>query len=107
MDEIINYVMTNPENTNPNILRSMLENYGGGGGLFVVNVIPDETDESGETYIADKTAKECYDAFMAGMNVYCYYDMSYFPINDVAFNDDSYTYYVYFSNVNVSSIGVN
>lgn len=29
MDDIINYTMENPDNTNPNVLRSMLENYSG------------------------------------------------------------------------------
>ena len=30
MDEIIDYVMETPQNTNPNVLRSMLENLNGG-----------------------------------------------------------------------------
>lgn len=30
MDDIINYTMENPGNTNPNVLRSMLENYSSG-----------------------------------------------------------------------------
>lgn len=34
MDEIINYVMDTPGNTNPNVLRGMLENSSGGGGDF-------------------------------------------------------------------------
>ena len=32
MEEIINSVMQSPENTNPNVLRSQLQNIGGGGG---------------------------------------------------------------------------
>ena len=31
MDEIIDYVIETPQNTNPNVLRGMLENLSGGG----------------------------------------------------------------------------
>lgn len=36
MDEIINYTMENPTNTNPNVLRGMLENYGGNSSGYTV-----------------------------------------------------------------------
>lgn len=36
MDDIINYTMENPGNTNPNILRSMLENYDGNSSGYTI-----------------------------------------------------------------------
>lgn len=102
MDEIINYVMENPENTNPNVLRNMLENYNSsGGGLLIVNVVPDETTEEEGVYVADKTAKELYEAFLAGRNVVCYYDLNYHPFVTGYHNEDDDTYTVYFSTVDV------
>lgn len=45
MDEIINYVMNTPGNTNPNVLRGMLENSGGGGDYKFVEVARQEEFE--------------------------------------------------------------
>ena len=39
MDEIIDYVMETPGNTNPNVLRGMLNNRGGGSDILLVNMI--------------------------------------------------------------------
>lgn len=42
-DEIFDYVMNSPENTNPAVLRGMLNNIGGGGGTFYSgNITPTE-----------------------------------------------------------------
>ena len=51
-DEIFDYVMTNPYNTNPNQLRTMLDSVGGGGGdsiMFRVPIIA-EYDDYDATY---------------------------------------------------------
>ena len=59
MDEVINYVMETPGNTNPNVLRGMLQNNGGGGNMLAVKV---EIDTETENTIMDKTWKEIFDA---------------------------------------------
>lgn len=54
-NEIFNYVMNSPENTNPAVLRGMLNSIeGGGGGALVVHV-----DRNGTL---DKTWREIRDA---------------------------------------------
>lgn len=49
-DEIFDYVMTSPYNTNPNQLRTMLDSIGGGGGLdsimFRVPIIAEYNDQT-------------------------------------------------------------
>ncbi len=41
-EEILDYATNTPENTNRNVLNSMLENCGGGsGGFFMVSIVPD------------------------------------------------------------------
>ena len=64
MEEIINNIMQSPENTNPNVLRSQLQNIGGGsGGSFVIG-----GTVSGTTVTLDKTAGEIF-AAMKKQNV--------------------------------------
>ena len=61
MEEIINNVMQSPENTNPNVLRSQLQNIGegssSGGAMFT---------KSGNTWSCDKTVAELKAAYEAG-----------------------------------------
>ena len=60
MDEIIDYVMETPGNTNPNVLRGMLNNRGGGGSdILFVNMTVEETDDYFHA-ILDKTFLEIY-----------------------------------------------
>lgn len=67
MDEIIDYVVETPQNTNPNILRGMLQNLGGGGSNdFVLTVIRDNEQEQ---YRFDKTPEETYAVYETGKNM--------------------------------------
>ena len=61
MDEIIDYVMETPGNTNPNVLRGMLNNSGGGSSsdVLVANMTYDEIDDTPHA-ILDKTFLEIY-----------------------------------------------
>ena len=59
MDEVINYVMETPGNTNPNVLRGMLQNSSGGGNALIVKVEPNT--ETGKLTM-NKTWKEIFDA---------------------------------------------
>jgi hypothetical protein len=59
MDEVIDYVMETPGNTNPNVLRGMLQNSSGGGNVLVVKVKPNT--ETGKPTM-NKTWKEIFDA---------------------------------------------
>ena len=65
-DEIIGYVLNTPNNTNPNVLRDMLNEQGGSGGgadFFVVN-FTDGSDQSKKE--SDKSAEEIIEAIEAG-----------------------------------------
>lgn len=62
-EDIINYVMETPGNSNPAVLGSMLESYGGGGsgggssgGVLYVTVTDTTTDEF--SFTVDKTYEE-------------------------------------------------
>lgn len=66
MDEIINYVMDTPGNTNPNVLRGMLEN-SSDSNRFVVTLTPTEDDFSG---VMDKTCAEITAAYEAGKDIW-------------------------------------
>ena len=60
MDEIIDYVMETPGNTNPNVLRGMLNNSGGSGsGVLIVN---GTIDAETQMDTLDKTWQEIHDA---------------------------------------------
>ena len=76
MDDIINYIMENPDNTNPNVLRSMLENYSkSDSGALVVNVTLGE----GGHFIMDKTAGNVYAAAQTGLVIVHYVNI-YAPL---------------------------
>ena len=67
-DEIIGYVLNTPNNTNPNVLRDMLNEQGGSGGgvdFFVVNFIPKD-DNNLNRVESDKSAEEIIEAIEAG-----------------------------------------
>lgn len=63
-EDIVNYVMETPGNSNPAVLRDMLDSYSGGGGVFWVTFTWDD-----DTLVSDKTAEEIYNAVMAGQYV--------------------------------------
>ena len=65
MDEVINYVMDTPGNTNPNVLRSMLEK-SSGNNRFVVTLTPTEDDFSG---VMDRTPQEITAAYHEGRRI--------------------------------------
>ena len=59
-NEIIKYIMNTPENTNPGILRELLNEHGGGGSdMLIVNVVQD--DDTSEPRL-DRTWQEIHDA---------------------------------------------
>ncbi len=63
-EDIINYVMDNPDNTNPAVLKDMLNqlNSGGGSGL----IIPASYENN--TFTLNKTFKEINDVISTGGN---------------------------------------
>lgn len=65
--EIIDYVMNTPANTNPNVLSGMLDSIANaGGGTLRVNITSfNPTDGS----VYDKTWQEVHDALESGMDV--------------------------------------
>lgn len=90
MDDIINYTMENPDNTNPNVLRGMLESYSRGGGALVVNVTVGE----GNHFIMDKTAGDVYAAAQTGL-VIVHYMYIYTPLIYAEYRSKSSTYKFY------------
>ncbi len=59
MDEIINYVTNTPENTNPNVLKSMLTGISSSGGYtpFIITYDGESFDKTFEEIITAKNAK--------------------------------------------------
>ena len=78
-EKIISYVMETPGNTNPNVLRSLLDD-GSSNNKFIVTLTL--TSETGG--ITDKSNKEIYEAIKAGKEIWFTGDMSdmtgYFPL---------------------------
>lgn len=62
-DEIFDYVMNNPYNTNPNQLRTMLDSVSGGGAVIC------ELDDSTTTITASMTARELVEAINEGKTI--------------------------------------
>lgn len=94
IDEIINYVFSSPENTNPNVLHSMLSSLSGGaaessGSESDVQLMKVEIDDNG---ILNKTWQEMYDAALAGAIIYTEDegDKCYFMNFAVSDNSESY-----------------
>jgi len=63
INDVFNYVMNTPDNTNPNVLRSMLNSIegGGGGGVFMIGATI-----AGESLTLNKTFSEIFEAAKAG-----------------------------------------
>ena len=65
-EDIIDYVMKTPENTNPNILRSLLDSEANNN-KFIVTLTPTAEDFSGTM---DKTVAEINAAYEAGQEIW-------------------------------------
>lgn len=78
-EEIISYVMKTPENTNPNVLRSLLDSKANSNKFIVTLTLTSETGG-----ITDKSNKEIYEAIQAGKEIWFTGNMSdmvgYFPL---------------------------
>jgi len=97
IDDIVNYVFSSPENSNPNVLRSMLSELNGGSSnndviTMKVNIIID----SDENVYLDKTWQELYDAFNAGKILYTIYDGMKGFLTDFPYTDGRYGVVVIF-----------
>ena len=64
-EKIISYVMETPGNTNPNVLRSLLDGEASNN-KFIVTITPTEQDFSGTM---DKTSEEITAAYEAGQEI--------------------------------------
>lgn len=70
MDELIDYVTESPENTNPNVVRSLVSQISTGsesGDLFMITLT---SDGNNEHPTSDKTVREIINAAEAGMMVF-------------------------------------
>ena len=84
--DIINYVTETPQNTNPAILNTMLDQLSSGGGGGVEPLIVKEGETIGSTTYLDKTFGEIIDAFKAKRPVYYYREQEY--DYDIAYDYD-------------------
>jgi len=70
---ILNYVMNSPENTNPNVLGSMLNGMGGDstGNNFIIPVTVSYDVDTGKpiSYTTEVPFSEAYNAHISGKNV--------------------------------------
>ena len=67
--EVIDYVMSSPQNTNPSVLKGLLGNTadgGSSGGVFMVEIAPKEGSDGKEI---TATWQEIYDAVKSGMMI--------------------------------------
>lgn len=64
-NDIINYVMQSPDNTNPNVLRGLLNNINSNIDIFVVTITETGSGRNA-TYSSDKTFNEIAAAYNAG-----------------------------------------
>lgn len=62
-EEILNYVMDTPDNTNRMVLSDMLDEFSSGGGASILVV---GVTEEGSFWNCDKTWQEIYEAFLSG-----------------------------------------
>ena len=72
MDDIINYVMNTPANTNPNVLKGLLDKEGSSGGAsepLVLTAIPSEQSMFSGT-VSGATKEEILDAWNSGRLIY-------------------------------------
>lgn len=74
IDEVFGYVMNSPENTNPSVLRSLLNNIEEKDENFLIEIELDGTEDlEYPTVTCDKTEEEITDAFENGKKVYITY----------------------------------
>ena len=93
MDEVINYVMDTPGNTNPNVLRGMLEKSGSNDRFVVTYSTSDMT-----TWTCDKTFAQITEAMAAGKQIVLIGSVGGTPIAqgcDVLLSGDG-SYYIEF-----------
>jgi hypothetical protein len=67
--DIIDYVMHTPENTNRAVLQSLLDNFSGGSGTYIIKLIPDETPVAYRDGVLDKTLPEVMAAIQEGKSI--------------------------------------
>lgn len=79
-DEIFDYVMDSPENTNPSVLKSLLNNLEtSASGPFIIKFI--YNGEEG-WYITDVSFNEIEEAFQQGRSLYCKF-VDYCPHGEI------------------------
>ena len=89
--EVINYVMNTPHNTNPAILKQMLDEVDGGNN-FAVKLIQTESPR-----VADKSFNEILNALQSGKNVYAYFETDPDGGHSVAVEYDNMPDRIYFT----------
>lgn len=93
-DEIFDYVMTNPYNTNPNQLRTMLDSVGGGSGS---NAVICELTDNGSTITAAMTAGELAAAIDEGKTIiFTQGAYRYYLTTAVIASDNTYFSFMYY-----------
>lgn len=89
-DEIFNYVMDDPEDTNPNVLKSLLNSIPTSGSeALIVTVTDQEVTVAGSTttiQVCDKTAAEMYEAAKKNPVWFCY------PVTQTSHDITMYAY---------------
>lgn len=92
-DEIFDYVMTNPYNTNPNQLRTMLDSVGSGGS----NAVICELTDNGTTISAAMTAGELVAAIDEGKTIIFVQGVyRYYLTSAVIVPDNNYYSFMYY-----------
>ena len=102
--DIIDYIMDSPENTNPAILNQMIDEVSGGGSnnIFIIKITKNDNDKQ----VSNKTWAEIIDALNQEKIVYYIYDwndeyndVDYGFINSSSYSEDGDNLYT----VNLSS----
>jgi len=99
-EEILNYVMDTPENTNRAVLSDMLDEFNtsssNGANALIINI-----EKDGDTYTTDKTAREIIDAmplvYVLETGIVDKYAVSFYTELDeygTALDDSGYMFYV-------------
>lgn len=91
-DEIFDYVMNNPENTNPAILRGMLNDLGGGSVIFASATGSDQLTLS-------MSYSEVNTAITSGNMIFMLNTDSIFILSRLGYNEENQVYWVRFVNV--------
>lgn len=104
-EDIVNYCITSPENVNPAVLRSMLDQIegGGGGDDYGEPLLVDMYwDEENYRFVSRKTWQEIYDEITINNKIVYFYvpyvdgtmDCGVYAV--IAIYEDSATYKIYF-----------